>query len=384
MRIACVAYLHGEDGLKMKKVLIVGISETVGGIETLMYNIFGDVNSIVIDFITFDRKCAFEDELRKNGHQVYHLPPRKEKLLAFDSIVKGFFRKHNDYDYIWINTSSNSMYQFQVYGKKLTRAKIITHSHGTKAYQGRLTITSMLNATLNSFNRKIVRNHTDIYIGCSKAAGEALFGKEIGARLVILNNGIATEKFKFDEQKRKNIRCKLNIGSDTLLVGMIGRLSSQKNPIRGIQIFESILRMNEKSVLVVVGDGELRNDINTFIVNKKLYDNVLSLGVRKDIPDLLCAIDVLIMPSLFEGLPVVAIEAQCAGVKCFLSDEITDEVSITDLVRRLPLKKSNDEWANEIISSLSVIKDRADYSSLLKEKGYDIEDTRRRALSIVS
>ena len=116
----------------MKKVLIVGLSEEIGGIENLFYNIFKEgAPNIHIDFLAFGDKCAYEDEFISMGYNVFHIPTRKKAFLKFNSIVKKFLREHSDYDYIWFNTASASMYQFQYFGKKYTNAKIITHSHGT-------------------------------------------------------------------------------------------------------------------------------------------------------------------------------------------------------------------------------------------------------------
>lgn len=366
-------------------VLIVGLSGQIGGIETLFHSIIGKkLDSIHFSIICFEEKCAYEDEYEQLGYIVYHLPSRKDALLKFDAIVVDFFKKHREYDYIWINTSSNSMYQFQVYGKKYTNAKIITHSHGTAAYKGRPTIKSVINGGLSIVNRNVVLKNTDYFFACSKAAGYALFGEKYKDSIIVINNGIDTEKFRFNFDNRKIIRKQLNIKDDTTVIGMIGRLSPQKNPVRGIELFSSYHRINPNSVMLVCGCGELEQAVRKKVDDCSLKERVFILGVRNDIPQILSAMDVLLMPSLFEGLPVVGVEAQCNGILCYFSSDITEEVGITDLAHFVALQKSDSEWADTIYRNSERHIERERYAGEMKKSGYDIDSTRELVKKVLN
>lgn len=361
--------------IKMK-LLIVGLNGQVGGIETLFYSLFKEpINDIEVSIVTFDVKCAYESKFEDNGYTIYHLPSRKKAMYKFNGIVRSFYENHNQFDYIWINTASNSMYQFQYYGKRLTKAKIITHSHGTAAYMGTPTIWSVMNNILNVLNRRIVRNNSDFLFACSRAAGLALFGDYAENDIIVLKNGIDTNSFQYNFASRKKIRDELEIKNQTLVVGMIGRLSSQKNPIKGIDVFAQLNKHITNSILLVCGAGDLEQEVNGEICKKGIGNSVRMLGVRNDINSVLSAIDILLMPSLFEGLPIACIEAQCNGVQCFISTAITNEVAVTDLVHFIDIKKDDHVWCDEIMKAIHSI-DRKKYAKIIENCGYDIKRTR--------
>lgn len=367
------------------KLLIVGLGKEVGGIETLFYNLFKNkLPSISVSIVTFDKECAFEKEYKNLGYNIYHLPSRKSTGLKFDFIVKSFLRDHSDYDYIWINTSSNSMYQFQVYGKKHTNAKIITHSHGTAAYMGKFTLSSIINNILNTINRPMVRKYSDYLFACSYAAGCSLFGSSRKEDIILLKNGINIEKFKFNPMKRDELRGSLNVNDDTVVIGMVGRLSIQKNPIKGIEIFREYHQLNANSILLLCGDGEMKKDVIDRISELQLQNAVHMLGVRKDVERIMSAMDILIMPSLFEGLPIVGIEAQCSGIQCFFSTAITDEVAITKGAHFVGLEETGEKWAEIIAKVYSPIINRETCYETIRAQGYDIEQTKNYIIDLLA
>lgn len=359
----------------MKNLLIVDVSSSVGGIETLFWGLFGRRQDYFnISFLTYSDKCAFEDEYVELGYKVYHLKPRKDIPLGFSKQIKNFFKMHKEFDYVWVNTASTSMFQCQYFAKRYTKAKVITHSHGTKFEKSSGNIKYYLNLILEKINYKKVIGNTDFFFCCSIKAGIALFGEKYRDKLILVRNGINIDKFKFSEDARNVIRCELGISENEKVIGLLGRISSPKNPLKAISIYSSYKKMEPNSRLLVVGDGNLKEDVKNLIIKEKLQDSVLLLGYRRDVQDVLSAIDILIMPSLFEGLPLTAIEAQASGVCCYLSDTITHEVAITDLVRFVGLDENSDKWAS-VIASGSVVSNRICYSSLVREQNYDINDT---------
>ncbi len=359
----------------MKHILIVDVSNSVGGIETLFFGLFGKKqNFFRVSFLTYSEKCAFEDDYVSLGYEVYHLRSRKEIPLNFSKQIKTFFQQHQDFDYIWVNTASTSMYQCQLYAKRYTNAKIITHSHGTKFEKSSSMLSFVLNLLLEKVNyHKVVKN-TDMFFCCSIMAGVSLFGEKYRDRLVLIRNGIDVDKNSFSKEKRDNIRKQLKINDDEIVIGLIGRISNQKNPLKAVRIFSNYTRLNSRTKLLVIGDGNLKSEVRALIESEKIEDKVVMLGYRQDVSELLSAIDFLLMPSLFEGLPLTAIEAQANGVPCFLSSTITNEVAVTDLVTFISLEETDEGWAKKIRNA-KVVSDRKQYKSIVHEKKYDIRDT---------
>ncbi len=360
----------------MKKILIVGVSNTVGGVETLFRGLFEKKSEVFdISFLSFDKECAFSDTYRKNGYKIYVLPSRRSNPIMFRRRVKEFFLRHSDFDYIWVNTSSTSMYQFQYYGKRYTKAKIITHSHGTKfeCTSGKLYYWG--NKVFSILNKRKVLKNTDLFFACSEKAGTALFGASKASDIIVIKNGIDTEKFKYNDQYNLEIRNEFNISQQTYIVGMIGRLETLKNPIKALEIFYDITKKYDNAVFFVVGDGKLKRELINRANQLNLSEKVYFLGLRSDVYKILSAINILIMPSLSEGLPLTAIEAQASGCPCLLSNEITTEVKVSDIVSFIPLK-DNALWveaATEYFNRDTL--QRNCYVDKVKYYKYDKKDT---------
>lgn len=367
----------------MKKLLIVGVSDVVGGIETLFHGLFAQKNDVFdITFLSFDRPCAFAEEYLANGYKVDVVPSRRSNPFAFSANIKKYFKQHPDFDYVWVNTAGTSMYQLQLYAKKLTKTQVISHSHGTKFEYCGNPLFHFGNIVLNKLNYNKVINNTDLFFGCSRPAGIAVFGAQKENELIVINNGVNCDKFCFSEDFRKEIRAEFGVEDDALLVGFVGRLSEAKNPVRAVEIFKAVAEKMPASKLLVVGAGELFSAVQEKIAELNLDDTVILAGLRKDVHKIYSAFDVLIMPSLFEGFPLAAVEAQCSGLPCIFSGEITREVGISDLASFVDLNADDAEWAAAI---LNVPKDicRPVYCDLVKKKGYDYSEVEKKIESIL-
>lgn len=360
----------------MKKILLVSLSKAYGGIERLFYNLFGKPSGeYKIDIITFHDKCAYQEEFEKAGHKIINLPSRKKNFFKFNKIVKEYLSNHSDYDYIWVNTASTSMYQFQLYGKKLTDAKIITHSHGTSSEKnGKLSY--LVNAVLSKINYKKVVENTDIYLGCSKKAGIALFGEKYEDKIIVLNNLINVNAFSYNEDKRRDCRSSLEISEKNKVIALIGRISPQKNIPFAIEIFKDYAVLDKETILVVVGEGELLDLAKKLVDDYDLNDRVRFVGRVDNVADYYSAADALIIPSIFEGFPLTCIEAQAGGLPCILADTITDETKITDLVKFLPINQGTACWINELLD-INKIEDRAKYKNQIIEAKYDFNEAEK-------
>jgi glycosyltransferase involved in cell wall biosynthesis len=182
-----------------------------------------------------------------------------------------------------------------------------------------------------------------------------------------LNNAVNVEEFLFNKEMRQKIRRELNV-HDELVIGHIGRFNKQKNHEFLIDIFKLVVEKRPDAVLVMAGEGNLKPQIEKKVADLGLSSNVRFLGVRSDIANLMQGLDLFLFPSLFEGLPVVLVEAQAAGLKCLISDSITKETNITERIEFASLGESPEEWANKILSSTY---EHVDTSKQLSEKGYD-------------
>lgn len=226
--------------------------------------------------------------------------------------------------------------------------KIAVHSHLIKT-KDRLIFT-----LAHYINRVFVRNNKSTSLfACSNMAAEWLFGVKpvLNDKVKIINNAINAESFTFNKSIRNDIRKNMGL-ENKFVVGNIGRLSLQKNPLFLLEIFNQIYKRNKDAVLFMVGDGEMRAEIEKEILKLELKDNVILTGNRSDIQDLLQAMDVFLFPSNYEGLGIVIIEAQAAGLKCIVSaDVIPQEVKITDLVEFVSLKEASGLLGGESLIS---------------------------------
>jgi len=212
-----------------------------------------------------------------------------------------------------------------------------------------------------------INRYTDYPLACSEQAGKWVYGDR---SFTILNNALDTSLFCYSELKRHQVRCQLGIG-DSLVLGTVANLTSVKNPMGLLDIFLAVYSHNPEAKLVWVGEGNERSAIESRIHAEGLEKSVFLLGTRGDVPDILQALDVFLLPSFHEGLPVSAIEAQAAGLPCLISEKVTKEVDVTGLCHFLPIDQPN-LWAHEI---LNVHKQHVDSTAKIMEAGYDIRTT---------
>ena len=219
------------------------------------------------------------------------------------------------------------------------------------------------------YMRKIPETATELF-ACGKAAGDWMFG---GKTYRLLPNAIAAGKYIYEEEKAKKIKKELGLEKN-IVIGHIGRFNPQKNHKFLIDIFEKCFEKNQKVRLMLIGDGEGRKEIENKVKERGLQDNVIFMGVRRDVPELLQAMDVFVFPSLYEGLPVTMIEEQAAGVPAVISNRVSEECIITkDLVKVEGLEETPEQWAGEILKQVKISK--RDRSEEIKKAKYDVETT---------
>lgn len=327
------------------RILHVVSSMDRAGQETLIMNLYRDVNKnqIQFDFLCTDpKKGDFDDEINSLGGRIFHLTRTNMKIphlrtLEYVYKYKDFFSNHPEYQIVHFHNYHAYSALIQIIGAKLGNVRdIIVHSHNTSAPHSK--IHKIFRPVLNLYN--IQR------FACSNEAGKWMYGNK---KFTVIKNGIDFSQFKYNEKDRKRVREQLMIDEFENVVCHIGRFNYQKNHKRLITIFKEILILQPKSTLLLVGQGELRNEIMSEINRLELSNKIRFLGSRNDIPAILSASDVFLFPSLFEGLSVVLIEAQANGIPIVCSDINTDEGLFTNNICKLPLKLDDKFWASKVL-----------------------------------
>ena len=344
------------------KVLIYGMSELHGGVESFIYNYASNFSDDVqVDYITDYDSIPFEKEFRESGSRIYSLPSRRKHYLQYKKELNAIFT-NNHYDVVWANVCSLSSIDVLSVAKKMGVPKRIVHSHNSHNMSGFIT------GILHGINKKRIEDIATDFWACSAHAGEWMFPSGI-SDVKVVNNAINTKLFSFNPEVRKQTRTDLGIDTN-FVVGHVGRFHYQKNHELLINIFYELLALKPEAKLVLVGSGELENEIVDQIANLKIQDSVLILGQRNDIPDLLQAFDVFLLPSRFEGLPFVLVEAQASGLVSFTSkDVVSDQSKISEILHFIELSKSPKEWAEEVLENYTP---RVDTTNDIINAGFDI------------
>lgn len=351
------------------RILQVVTIMNLGGIESMLMTIYRNIDrsKIQFDFIVHrSERGIFDDEIEALGGRIFRFPALSLKNYKnYIHQLKQFFTTA-DYPYQVIHSHINTnSYNILKVAKEFGIHTRIAHAH-IDSVSG-----SFVKKMLKKIQKPLLKHVTTDYFACSRNAADYLYGKNVSATLI--NNAIDTELYKFEESKRQSIRAELGM-ADKQVYGHIGRFNAQKNHLFLLEIFKEILRHQPQALLILVGDGELRSVIENKIKELHLDANVRLLGLRKDVSFILSALDAFIFPSLYEGLSVATVEAQCAGLPMFVSDTISKESFITDHIYSLPLNDTPDKWADFILKKMSMNVDRANSYKTIIEKGYDIKN----------
>ena len=343
-------------------------SLNIGGAQVMIMDLYRriDRKQIQFDFVVDHvSQLYFGDEVKRLGGQIYFLPNFSGYNIA--TVIKSwntFFDVHPEYKILHSHVRSYASIYIPI--AKKHGVTTIIHSHSTSNGKG-------LSAMIKKILQYPLRYQADYFMGCSRSAGKWLFGDKVASskRFFVLPNAIDVSKYCYNAATRNEVRKELNIGNE-IVYGHVGRFHEAKNHLFLLEVFACIKKIQPGSKLVLVGDGQLKNVIKYRIATLGIADSVIMTGERSDVFRLLQAFDCFLFPSKWEGLPVTVVEAQAAGVPCFLSDSITSEVNLSNLVHCLQLNKGATAWANEICKcSLS----RQDVENSIIRAGFDINKT---------
>ncbi|MFQ7844158.1 MAG: glycosyltransferase family 1 protein [Coprococcus sp.] len=355
----------------LKKVLVFGMTDNPGGMESCIMNYYRhvDKNKIHFDFLCNWESMVCEKEVKANGSKVYTIPQKSRNYKAYKRAMNTFFSEHADeYDVFWYNTCTLTNIDYLIYAKRYGIKKRIIHAHNSGNE------TSMIRGILHYVNKiRLGRYATDFW-SCSMAAAVYFFIKKQihSQKYRLINNAISTYNYKYDILIRNEVRKNLGL-EDKYVIGHVGRFQFQKNHEFLIDIFYEYLKLDSRAVLMLVGQGEEEDAIRQKVINLGIEKSVLYMGVRTDVNRLLQAMDVFLLPSRFEGLPLVLIEAQTSGLRCLTTkNKVPYEVNVTGNVEFEELKENSIEWAHHIECMEKQPYDRKSCLDLITDAGYDI------------
>lgn len=354
----------------MIKVLQFAIASSQGGYTQYVTNIWRlmDRDMLHFDFVTFSKTIDFAEELIRGGCKVYQIStyPEEDMKTFMEEFGKVL---DSGYDIIEVHTSfwKNTIVEQMA---KERNIKVIVHAHSTGISKARNAEEEkrLLKRHLD-IKSKIDENLADAYFACSQDAAEWLYGDAIPeGKVKIIHNTIDANRFAFNEEVRQKMRKTLQL-EDRFVIGHVGRLERVKNQQFLIEIFAEVHKQMESAVLLLIGDGSLRRDLEELAETFGVADSVIFMGKKRETELYYQAMDLFLLPSLMEGFPIVLLEAQCNGLRCLCSEEISSEVFVTDSIKKLALS-NHEQWIREIIK-VSVIQEREDGSSIIMRRGFD-------------
>lgn len=351
------------------KILVVLSSLSTGGAETMYMNIYRrlDKTKYKIDFLTFGTNDDFyASEIIKNGSRIFKMSSiKKTGLNGFCHSIKKAICENGPYDVIHSHIDYLSGFVMKIAKKNNIKIRI-SHSHNTSAH----THWGAMPKIFLSYIQNLINKNSTIKLACSQGAAEYMFGKSEVKNTVIINNAIDLNRFSDKGQYNSTIPF---LHTDKKIILHTGRFVAQKNHRQLIEIYKKYIAYHKNTILLLVGDGELKNDIIHLVNTYNMQDNVFFLGIRSDIPELLSVADVFILPSKFEGLPVTLIEAQAMNVPCVVSTNIKKEVDCEmNLIYYAPL--DNEEiWVSLIENAINKREKKNNYD-IMTSRGYNIEN----------
>ena len=348
------------------RVLHLELDGHLGGIESFLYNLYSviDRNRVHFDFITRAENPAKGDELKKLGANIYRLSSYSHPFRYMKDLDRVI--NEGNYDVVHIHKNSATVILPFLVVRRYKNIRVFVHSHNSQPSVGGITY------VLHKINKSFLYNSADEHFACSQVAGKWLYGKN--GNFSVLRNGIITSSYRFDDERRIKKRQELDIPDESFVLGNVGRFVEQKNQKRLVDLFDEFQKNTSSSYLLLIGNGRLKKEIELY-VDEKNIKNVKFLGVRKDISDIMMAMDAFVMPSLYEGLPIVGVEAQASGLDLYLSDTISKEVELLNSVKWFNLNESDQEIIKKIKISKINENERNRRNNEVKNQGYDIKQT---------
>lgn len=347
----------------------------VGGAESLIMNIYNRAkkDNVQFDFVAHGSVASYKEEIEDLGGRVFICPSYTGKNhFEYIKWWKKFFDEHPEYNIIHTHVRSTAAIILRL--AKKHNLYTISHAHSISNGKG-------MNAWIKKFlfQRNIVK-FTDVAMVCSEKAGLWQFGKNYRkqTKAIEINNGIDVEGYYRTSGEKEQLKCDFDL-KQSFVVGNVSRFTAAKNHNFLLEIFSEIKKRKSNAKLILIGAGSEREKILEQIGLLNLENDVLMLGERLDVPDILNAMDVFVFPSKWEGFGIAALEAQAAGLPTFVSNGVSEAVCVSPLAKMISLNKSASEWAEVILENSSLKCD--DVATIIRNAGFDINLTVKTVLN---
>lgn len=335
-----------------------------GGIQAFLMNLYRNIdrNKIQFDFLVeYEEKEFYDDEIISLGGRIYYTNFRKTlNVIKFKKTLSNILKEHPEYKIVHIHATAIGKICTDVARKSGVKT-IIAHTHSNSAVKDWKYYPKIL-------LRKLYTHGPTDFFACSEDAGKYTFKNK---KFTVIYNAIDIDKFLFKQEVRENFRKELNI-EDKFVIGNIGRLHKEKNQSFLIDIFYEIQKKKENAILLIVGKGPLKNELAEKVRILGIDNKVYFLEDRKDIERIYQGIDVFVLPSFYEGLGIVAIEAQASGLPVIASTGVAKEANITDNIQNIDLSESIDVWVEAICKTK--VKNRKDIENIVRNSKFNIKN----------
>lgn len=331
----------------MKKVLVFGMTSNPGGVESVIMNYYRGINRNLIqfDFLCNYPVVAYEDEIKNLGGNLFKITSRGSNYKKYKKELTSFFEVNSKkYDAIWVNICSLVNIDYLKFAKKYGIKRRIIHCHNSENDAG------LIKKIIHYYNRIFIEKYATDFWACSEDALPWFYNKKIlnTKQYKIIYNAIDVEKFRRNTIIRNLYRKELNIQSKQVVIGHVGRFHFQKNQKFLVDVFNELIKRNNNYLLLLIGQGELEVEIKKYVQNLGIERNVLFLGAKLNVEDYYQVMDLFVLPSVFEGLGIVAIEAQACSLPCLFSDKVPKMVKVNENVNFLSLDLDYSIWADKI------------------------------------
>lgn len=350
------------------RVLVYGMSSgIVGGVEVYLTQMSHFIrDDVVFDYVIEGKECRFAKTIKQAGGSLYYVCPKEKSLLRNWIENERLLRKHKEeYEVVYFNLISLIWIE-PIWIARALGYKVIVHSHLAS-----FVADDVIHHLIHRLNKNRL-SHMDLKrLACSAVAKKFMFRDSDPVK--IIHNAVDIKSFQFNNSIRTNVRTELRVADDVKVIGYVGRLKKQKNPLFLPEILNAVIKKyGNKVVLLVIGEGELMERLHAKIIEKGLMDKYIYLGVSDKVNEYYQAMDVMVLPSLHEGFPIVSVEAQVSGLHCVVSDRISTEIDITGNVEFLSIE-SEDDWGDSITKVfMDSSMDRLRYADMLQNGCFDI------------
>ena len=349
------------------KILHFGLDSSLGGIETYLLKLATHINrdKYKFDFLVIDNDSppVYKKELMELGCEFHSISPRRGKWLKNIKDLKKIFRE-NEFDIIHCHMNSLSYIAPILISLKYNK-KVIVHSHNGACSSW------IVSKILHKFNFYRLPKKKVKLLAVSDLAGDWMFGQS--SSYSVINNGLDLLKYEFSEEARIRKRKELNISAEKKVILHTGAFRKQKNHTFLIDIFKEITLVDNDAILLLIGEGELKREIEKKVRSLNIQEKVMFLGIQHKVEEFLSASDYFLFPSLFEGFPIALVEAQTSGLTCLISDSITKEIVVEELCHPVSLTRTANFWST-VLTNKEIIDDRSGAKQKISHMGLSVEE----------